>query len=67
VDQPAQGLVVDVVPGALAIGPILAVAADGAQNGARLSLAERLVTHAEAVHHPWPETLHDHVEALEQL
>jgi hypothetical protein len=58
--------VVDVVAGALGIGAVLAVAADRAEDEARIDLGKRLVADAELVHDAGAEALDDDVRRQSQ-
>jgi hypothetical protein len=54
------------VPGALGVGAVLAVAADGAEDEARIDRGKRRVADAELVHDAGAETLDDDVRRQSQ-
>ena len=60
-EQPDEPEVVHVVAGAVAVGPVLAVAGDRAVDEPRVLLAQPLVADPEPVHHAGAEALEQHV------
>ena len=64
--EAVEAEVVHVVPGAIAVGAILAVAGDGAVDEPRIALAQALVADAQAVEHARPKRLEQHVGVLRE-
>ncbi len=65
-DHAREAQVVEVVPDAVAIGPVLAVAGDRAVDEARIDGAERLVVDPEARRRPGARALEHHVRLARQ-
>ena len=62
----ADGDVVDVVAHQAGVGAVLPVAGERAVDQARVDAAQRLVVHAQALHHAGAEALQHHVRRLRQ-
>ncbi len=65
--DPVQAQIVHVVPGPVAVRPVLAVAGDRAVDQRRIRLAQNLVADAEPLEDAWPEALDHDVGRLRQL
>ena len=66
VEDPGKGEEVEVVGGAVPVRPVLPEAAESAVDEAGVDLRKPLVAAAQALHHPRPEALHQHVVAAHE-